>query len=90
MVGYNIYDHFTLWISYETAGDFEDLHIIALNHYSQSIHTQKVKFNKPLPPPPPNPDEDGLKWYVVVIACTVVLIVVGTAYGMFRYMKKKR
>jgi hypothetical protein len=66
--------------------------IQGLNSYRQAVHTQKVQFEKPIPPPPPpGPDDgSGLKWYLIVIIIAASLIVIGTAYGLFRYKKNKR
>jgi len=62
-----------------------------MNKYKDANHIQKIKFDTaPGPDPIPDPEPDGLKWYIVVIVASVVLIIVGTAYGLFRYMKKKR
>jgi hypothetical protein len=85
---YSLYNDFVLWISYEEGGKFDSIEIQAFNDYKQAVHNQPIKFEGVSPIPPPNPD--GIKWYIVLIVVLAVLIAVGTSYGLFRYMKKKR
>lgn len=93
LLAYNIKSDYYLKLNYDQAGNFSQISIKAENNYHTATHTQKVKFDSgpipPPPPPPPGPD-DGLKWYTVVIMVALVLLIVGIAYGMLRYIKKKR
>jgi len=92
MMVYNIQSGYSLVLNYKEKADFNKIDIYASNSYNTIAHTQKIEFDNPSPnPPPPPPEpEDGVKWYVIVIVVAVVLVAVGAAYGIFRYMKKKR
>ena len=91
LLAYNIKGEYYLKLNYDKAGDFKQISVKAENSYHKATHTQKVQFDSgPGPVPPPPPEDDGLKWYVVVIVVAVVLLIVGLAYGMLRYIKKKR
>lgn len=76
-----------MWLDYAAGGEFDYIEIIAFNDYKQASHKLPVKFEVPIPPVP---EPDGIKWYIVLIVCLSVLIAVGTAFGLFKYMKKKR
>jgi hypothetical protein len=93
LMAYRVNNNYYLKLNYAEGGNFSKIDVKASNSYYSAIHTQKIEFDSPTPPPPPPPPptpDDGLKWYVVVIVAAVILLVVGVAYGMLQYVKKKR
>ncbi len=87
---YRLNNQFSLVLNYEAAGKFENLKVVARNTYAQTIHNQGIKFEKEPSPGPIPPEPNTLKWYFIVIIVAGVLLLAGTAYGIFQYLKKKR
>lgn len=69
-------------LNYNKAADFSDVTLSAFNDFSIASHKVDIEFE--------GADSGGLGWLLYLIIGLSGLFLLGLAYGLFKFIKRKR